>query len=609
MLKQGLSFFEGLTDEEIAELASRLAQRRFPAGTTVLAAGDQLLEIYIIQSGQADILVLDRHGAEHCINRIGPGSTFGEMSFFTGDPASATVRAVEELEVLALSQSDFPQIAADFPRIYRNLGAILSERLARTNQLTLREPPGHVSLLLDHGAPPLLGYALACSLAWHTRSAVLQVVLTDRPVPAEMAALADTTAETAFAFRRKIGPGGPAAADVRAHLLVTPLTGPFAPDSLARTLDNLGNRYTYVQVQVEGGRDLPRLNLPRVVLVGPQKALPPAAEDPPRFALRGWVEGRVYSRPSTDKIVAAAPLGPADEQALARGQLPTTTPAGRAIGWAARDLAGLKLGLALGGGTEKGYAHIGVLRVLRRVGVEVDYLSGTSIGSIVGALFALGMDPDEALLAMDDVARAAFRLHLPFRSILSNSALRAGFRRIAGENRIEDLRIPFGVVAADILTGRELVFRRGLLWQAVLASCALPGVYPPQRIGPYLAVDGGALNPVPSNVAADMGADKVIAVKLADTPPAAPLEAEAVLARGRCPWMLQTIMRSIDIMYNKVEAVTAHAATILIEPDFQNRQPLGIRNFSQGRCNIPMGEAAAEAALPRLAAAFPWLRG
>jgi NTE family protein len=453
MLKQGLSFFEGLTDEEIAELASRLAQRRFPAGTTVLAAGDQLLEIYIIQSGQADILVLDRHGAEHCINRIGPGSTFGEMSFFTGDPASATVRAVEELEVLALSQSDFPQIAADFPRIYRNLGAILSERLARTNQLTLREPPGHVSLLLDHGAPPLLGYALACSLAWHTRSAVLQVVLTDRPVPAEMAALADTTAETAFAFRRKIGPGGPAAADVRAHLLVTPLTGPFAPDSLARTLDNLGNRYTYVQVQVEGGRDLPRLNLPRVVLVGPQKALPPAAEDPPRFALRGWVEGRVYSRPSTDKIVAAAPLGPADEQALARGQLPTTTPAGRAIGWAARDLAGLKLGL------------------LRRVGVEVDYLSGTSIGSIVGALFALGMDPDEALLAMDDVARAAFRLHLPFRSILSNSALRAGFRRIAGENRIEDLRIPFGVVAADILTGRELVFRRGLLWQPRAQQC------------------------------------------------------------------------------------------------------------------------------------------
>jgi hypothetical protein len=106
-------------------------------------------------------------------------------------------------------------------------------------------------------------------------------------------------------------------------------------------------------------------------------------------------------------------------------------------------------------------------------------------------------------------------------------------------------------------------------------------------------------------VAADMGADVVIAVKLSNITVAPALQVEAKEAAGRPPWALQTIWRCIDIMYNKIEAVSAHAATVLIAPTF--KEGFGLRNFSQGRAYIARDEEAAEAALPRITAALPWL--
>jgi NTE family protein len=145
------------------------------------------------------------------------------------------------------------------------------------------------------------------------------------------------------------------------------------------------------------------------------------------------------------------------------------------------------------------------------------------------------------------------------------------------------------------------------MWQAVLASMAIPGVYPAQCIGGHQLVDGGVLNPVPSNVVADMGADIVIAVKLSTrwTPP--PADSEAVEAFGKPPTVLQVITRSIDLLQSKIAADSGAAATILIEPDFENAGGFGLRSFTLGRRFVPLGEAAADAAVPRIAAALPWV--
>jgi NTE family protein len=251
-----------------------------------------------------------------------------------------------------------------------------------------------------------------------------------------------------------------------------------------------------------------------------------------------------------------------------------------------------------------------VLRVLQRAGVPLDCLAGTSVGASVAACLAGGHNLDEIEHFITRVSRAAFKLRFPGASLFSSAGMRDALRAIAGTRRFEELPVPLAIVAADLLTGREIVFRRGIVWPALLASMAIPGIFPAQRIGPYMLVDGGILNPVPSDVVAGLGADKVIAVKLSSNPSPLPLEAETAEPGGQPPSAFQVLRRSIDIMQNNVTTHTARAATVLIEPAF--RDPgnwRSLRSFVEGTRHIEAGEAAAEAALPQLAAVLPWLKG
>src|SRR5260370_30998269 len=259
---------------------------------------------------------------------------------------------------------------------------------------------------------------------------------------------------------------------------------------------------------------LPTLGGRRVDLLGPHHPQPTNRGSGSGPTMRAWAQPRRLSQPEADGSRHVPALTAEDMTWLREGLLPTSTGAGQALGWAARDLARMKVGLAFGGGSEKGYAHIGVWRGLARRGLPVDFLAGTSIGSAVAALVALGYAPDEGATVLDTCGQNAFKLGLSTASVLSNTGLRASLQVVGQDKRIENLDTPLAVTTADITTGREIVFRRGLLWPAVLASMALPGVYPPQCIGPYTLVDGGVLHPVPSKSPADIVADTVIAVRL-----------------------------------------------------------------------------------------------
>ena len=155
-----------------------------------------------------------------------------------------------------------------------------------------------------------------------------------------------------------------------------------------------------------------------------------------------------------------------------------------------------------------------MIEQLLRNGVPIDYIAGTSVGSAVAGLYALGQTPAQIADTLDEFGPNLFRLTLPLRSLLSNRGMRRYMQIVAPDVRIEDLDVPLAIVAADIRQQREVVFRRGFLWQAVLTSVSIPGVYPASPIGGAMLVDGGVLNPVPANVAAQMGAGVVIAVKL-----------------------------------------------------------------------------------------------
>jgi CRP-like cAMP-binding protein len=128
------SFFEGLSADAVAEILAGLETRRFPAGTIVVAEGDSPRQLYLVESGTAEVLTDGQP-----VGSVQPGTTIAEMSFFTHEPAAATVRAVDDVVVHPIGEREFERISIAHPQVYRNLTAILSARLARTNRLAARQ--------------------------------------------------------------------------------------------------------------------------------------------------------------------------------------------------------------------------------------------------------------------------------------------------------------------------------------------------------------------------------------------------------------------------------------------------------------------------------------
>jgi len=562
------AFFDGVEPEELKSLLGALPRRRFPVGSVLIAEGDTPREMFIAESGRADVLVADRHGQEHQVGRIKPGTAIGEMSLLTGQPAAGTVRASEELEVLVLSRAELERVACRFPRIYRNVSAVLAERLAKTNRVSLQNLRGRLTLLRDSGGPPLLGYALASSVAWHTRSSTLLLVVGD-DAPTELSALA-TLPPDQFAART-------APARKGTHVMIADRKGSFAHLRLHETIDDLLTSFDSVLVQTSDRH---------------------AARDPAHTITLadGAVDG-----------VRVPELQASDEEALRGGLLPSGTPAGGVLGLVAREVAGLTVGLALGAGSIRGYAHCGVLRALERAGLKPDYLAGTSVGGCVAGMYAAGYSPDECADLLDRGGGLLLRPALPHRSLLSSRSFRRFVRALGPEVTFADLELPLAIVTADLTTGREVVLHRGLVWQAIVATMSIPGIFPAHRVGPYTLVDGGILNPVPISVAEHMGARAIVGVRLFAPPDEADWEAESVVSAGRTPSSIAVIMRSIEIMQSRVEAQATAATRVMITPRYENIGEAKLRRFRTGRRFVDDGEAAAEAALPRLKAAFPWL--
>ncbi|MDF2379695.1 MAG: patatin-like phospholipase family protein [Candidatus Gracilibacteria bacterium] len=181
------------------------------------------------------------------------------------------------------------------------------------------------------------------------------------------------------------------------------------------------------------------------------------------------------------------------------------------------DFSNKKIGLALGGGSARGCAHIGVIRALEKAGVPIHLISGTSIGSLVGGIYA-GGNLDE----LENIAKGiTWNKIVPYLDIrIQRQALLKGQKatdlidKLTPIKQIEDLQIPFCAVATDVENGDEITFKKGPLLDAIRASISLPAIFTPPKINNRYLVDGGLVNPLPINVLRDMGADIVIAVDL-----------------------------------------------------------------------------------------------
>jgi NTE family protein len=176
-----------------------------------------------------------------------------------------------------------------------------------------------------------------------------------------------------------------------------------------------------------------------------------------------------------------------------------------------------KVGLALGSGSARGWSHIGVIRALAEAGVQVDYVAGTSIGALVGAVYASGgIDAlEEAVLQLDWKKIAyLFDVVFPKSGLIDGKKVTGFIQNHVKEINIEDLCLPFCAVSTDLTTGNEITIKDGNVIEAVRASISIPGIFTPVKKKGTFLVDGGVVNPVPVSVVREMGADFVIAVDL-----------------------------------------------------------------------------------------------
>jgi NTE family protein len=176
----------------------------------------------------------------------------------------------------------------------------------------------------------------------------------------------------------------------------------------------------------------------------------------------------------------------------------------------------LRLGLALGSGSARGWAHIGVIRALEERGIKPDVVCGTSIGALVGGAYAAGeLDRLEEWVTGIAWTTVVKLMDLTWRGgLIRGTRLFTLFRTILADREIDSLPIPYGVVATELHSGRELWLRHGDMLEAVRASCAMPGLFTPVVRDGAVLVDGGLVNPVPVSMCRALGADLVVAVDL-----------------------------------------------------------------------------------------------
>ena len=252
-----------------------------------------------------------------------------------------------------------------------------------------------------------------------------------------------------------------------------------------------------------------------------------------------------------------------------------------------------RIGLALGGGAARGFAHVGVIQVLEEAGIRPQLVTGTSAGSLVAAIYASGKNGKQLQRVADTMEEASiadWTLPLFTRGMLRGDALARYVNEQVGSRLLEDMPLPLGIVATDLNSGQSIVFQKGDTGTAVRASSAVPAVFQPVKIGGRDYVDGGLVSPVPVRAARKMGAELVIAVDISSAP-------EGNVTGGTIDVLLQTF----TIMGSSINSFELKDADIVVRPALVG---VSSADFGARKRSIDAGRQAMLQLLPQLRAAI-----
>ena len=247
----------------------------------------------------------------------------------------------------------------------------------------------------------------------------------------------------------------------------------------------------------------------------------------------------------------------------------------------------VKVAIALGGGAARGFAHIGVIKVLEAQGINPDIVVGTSAGAVVGALYAAGNNGFELQKLAHKLDETKFSdWSVPDRGVLKGEGLQKFVNDAVGNRPIEGLKKPFAAVATDLNSGESILFRTGNTGMAVRASATVPGIFRPVRINGREYVDGGLSSLVPVRYARQMGADVVIAIDISAVPGNQPVSGT-----------MEILLQTFTIMGQNMARYELKEADVVIRPQVGN---LSSTDFQARHDAILEGEKAAQAALPKI---------
>jgi NTE family protein len=529
----------GLPDDELEEVLGAMRPVSFEAGEAICREGEPGTSLFVIADGLADVLYPGGRSTEV---RLGSGDVIGEMSLVTGEPRSATVLAAIRTTALELDAAAFAELLVRSPAVPANLSRIVSRRLARTRRTQFRERGEAVALLVGRSAEGVLPNIVH---ATESASARPVAVLDGRDsLEQSLAALADA---------------------VLAHGTVLVLGS--ADGNVSSIIDHTSRAVAVVdEDEADALATLPT---------------------PVEIALLG------VGRSSPDGVIRVL----REDEHGPGGFSPDD------VDWLGRHLARTKLGLALGAGGAKGYAHVGALYVLEDAGYTVDFVAGASIGAIVGALLGLGL----GAAAIEQSLRRAFnpeRVAEMFKVTMTGASreiVADAFREATDDRTFDHLVVPLSVMTVDLVSRRPATVTDGPLWEALLAATSLAGMYPPYERGDQRLVDGLALVPVPTGAAMELGADVTLSVNIlnrdtleawpgdADVPDPPPARLGSM--------MVDTLLDVMDL--SQLDASIRHAelADVVVSPRFG---PGSWRDFHLADLFLEAGRQAAAEQLPLL---------
>lgn len=554
-----IPMFAELPDEELDALETKVVLREFAAGEELCRAGEPSDRVWLMTAGMTHWLAPTTVGAGEFGLRLRKGDAIGVQDAITGEPRSATVVASMPTKALELSAADLVDVAHRHPEILLNVIRAQRERLFRATARSATEERGEeIALLAGPSLNPAVGLLIAAARA-----------ATPRPVT--------------FLDRRLSFAGALTASDQLAPEHATVLIpGELDPETLSTLLDEVDR-----VVALVGSAD--EADALGAVLATPRR-------------------GRLEAVLVGDEAVAASKSWPQHSAGLVvrRCERHSGFPlADDDVAWLARHLTGTKLGLALGAGGAKGYAHVGVLQVLEEAGYTIDNVGGSSIGGFVASQVGLGFNAEE----IDARFRRAFspdRVGEMFSSPLGVreagvEILRGLLREATEERWFTHTAMPLVIMTVDLTDRAPLPLRQGTIWEALLAALSVAGVFPVQERKGHRLVDGIALVPVPTGSVVEDGADLVLAVNImgAETleswPEGPAVEAEEPKKRKR--GMLDTMLEVMDL--SQLDTSTRHAALadVVVTPRFA---PADWRDFQLADLFLAAGRKAAEEQLPAL---------